>query len=217
MSYLASKNLSLDKVEEQFRGTKFNQLVEHHINSMSSKARSQAVLGVAEDIGSGFTQFDSMEWIDRWNAKVYNKEFWQTDTSVVFREITDDARVFLRSKNITDFTDDSLFNMFNIIVLNFAYSAEDQPKMREFIGIKRGGILEASLISLLYPILAMGYALKQGAPFSKAFAYGLANLGYLLLLFGIFVKNFKVFHLYGRAKVLIAAIIFWIIGVFLSN
>ena len=148
MSYLASKNLTLDKVAEQFRGTKFNHLVEHHINSMSSKARMQAVLDTAEDIGIGFTQFDSMEWIDRWNAKVYNKEFWQTDTSVVFREITDDARVFLRSKNITDFTDDSLFNMFNIIVMNFAYSAEDQPKMREFMGIKRsGGCLTALILA----------------------------------------------------------------------
>ena len=148
MSYLASKNLTLDTIEEQFRGTKFNQLVEHHLKTMTPGTRKQSVLATAEDIGNGFTQLDSMDWIDRWNAKVYNKEFWQTDTSTVFREIIDDARIFLRSRNITDFTDDSLFNMFNIIVMGFAYSAEDQPKMREFIGIKRsGGCLTALIIA----------------------------------------------------------------------
>ena len=159
VSYLASKNLTLDKIEEQFRGTKFNQLVEHHLKTMTPSARKQSVLDTADEIGHGFTQFHSMEWIDRWNDKVYNKEFWQTDTSIIFREIVDDARVFLCSRNITDFTDDSLFSMFNIIVIGFAYSAEDQPKMREFIGIKRSGGCLLALVLAAAVLLGLAWSL----------------------------------------------------------
>ena len=75
-------------------------------------------------------------FIYRWGEAVYvyNKEFWHTDTSKIFLRITEDARLVLESSGApTD--DETLFNMFQIVVLSYAYSASDQPKMRKFIGI----------------------------------------------------------------------------------
>ena len=74
-------------------------------------------------------------FIDRWNLRGYDQAFWQMDTASVFDEITEDAKTVLSEKGL--YTDDEmLFNMFNIIVLSYAYSAYDQPKMREFMGIR---------------------------------------------------------------------------------
>jgi hypothetical protein len=67
--------------------------------------------------------------------RAYDRALWQTDTASVFDEITEDAKNVLSEIGLhTD--DEMLFNMFNIIVLSYAYSAYDQPKMREFMGAK---------------------------------------------------------------------------------
>jgi hypothetical protein len=72
------------------------------------------------------------EFINRWIEPSYNPEFWQTDTSVIFSSIIEDARAVLVSAGAaTD--DDTLFYMFQLIVLNYAYCAIDQPSMREFM------------------------------------------------------------------------------------
>ncbi|MBT9149783.1 MAG: hypothetical protein AAGB97_00100 [Dehalococcoidia bacterium] len=56
-------------------------------------------------------------FIDRWNARAYEKDFWQMDTAIVFDEIIGDARSVLSESGIA-FDDETLFNMFNIIVLS---------------------------------------------------------------------------------------------------
>ena len=59
-----------------------------------------------------------------------------TSTSEVFSEIIEDARSLLLSINApTD--DETLFNMFQVVILSYAYSASDQPAMRKFIEDKK--------------------------------------------------------------------------------
>ncbi len=74
----------------------------------------------------------AVDFIDRWNERVYEKSFWQTDTSEVFSEIIEDARSLLLSINAPT-NDETLFNMFQVVILSYAYSASDQPTMRKFI------------------------------------------------------------------------------------
>ncbi len=76
----------------------------------------------------------AIDFIDRWNQRVYEQSFWTKDTSEVFVEIIEDARLVLSSAGIPS-DDEALFNMFQIVVLSYAYSASDQRKMRKFIGI----------------------------------------------------------------------------------
>lgn len=76
----------------------------------------------------------AMDFIDRWNERVYEKQFWRMDTSEVFSDIVEDARSLLVSAGApTD--DETLFNMCQIVILSYAYSAVQQKNMRKFIGI----------------------------------------------------------------------------------
>jgi hypothetical protein len=125
--------INLSELRAGAKGRPFFQLIEHHLNSQSQDQRIQGINGTiamlpeeAKGLIEGF--------IDRWNLRGYDQAFWQMDTASVFDEITEDAKTVLSEKGL--YTDDEmLFNIFNIIVLSYAYSAYDQPKMRELMGI----------------------------------------------------------------------------------
>jgi hypothetical protein len=120
-------------LREQYKGSRFHELVQHQLRRQSQERRAHGILGTilrlpesARALAEGF--------IDRWNARAYDREFWQTDTDAVFDEIIDDARTVLRPLGFA-MDDEAAFNLFNIVVLSYAYSAYDQPEMREFMGI----------------------------------------------------------------------------------
>jgi hypothetical protein len=127
------QKIDLSELRAGFEGRPFCQLIDHHLNRQSQDQRIQGINGTvamlpeqARELVEGF--------IDRWNVRAYNQALWQMDTASVFDEITEDAKAVLSEKGLqTD--DETLFNMFNIIILSYAYSAYDQPKLREFMGI----------------------------------------------------------------------------------
>lgn len=156
-------------------------------------------------------------FIDRWNLRAYDQVFWQTDTASVFDEITADAKDLL--SEIGSHTDDEmLLNMFNIVVLSYAYSAYDQPKMCEFMGIKASAFPWVSAISLLYPIGAGAYiATKTPANTAMIVGYCLANFGYLLIGAGIIKGTFQILGLKKRWHVLAVGALSFLLGTFLTN
>jgi hypothetical protein len=126
---------NLKEIEEGFRGKPFNQLIAHHLRSQSRRQRREGMFGTIAQMPKQ-VQPTIEHWIDKWNCSLYNYEFWREDTSEIFNRIIQDARAYLHENNYSTYDDELLFNMFNIVVLNYAYTAEDQRAMREFIGIK---------------------------------------------------------------------------------
>ena len=127
------QKINLKEIRKGFQGRPFHKLVEYHLMRQKQDERIRGIVGtiqmLPEDAKSLVEHF-----IDEWNERTYEKEFWKMDTAATFDEIIDDARCVLSESGIP-FDDETLFNMFNIIVLSYAYSAYDQPKMREFMGI----------------------------------------------------------------------------------
>lgn len=74
-----------------------------------------------------------------------------------------------------------------------------------------------SLVALLYPITAMLSAMREPVPTITVLGYGFSNLGYLLGVAFIYPGHFRILGLDSRPPTLIAAVIAWLIGVFLSN
>ena len=156
-------------------------------------------------------------FIDRWNERGYKKELWERDTTTVFDEIIDDARRVLSESGITS-DDETLFNMFNIIVLSYAYNAYDQPKMREFIGVNSGRFPWISALFLLYPVSAAFYlSTRTPASITMVVGYGLGNLGYVMFAAGIFAGTYRVFGITKRWQVFVGAIIAFLFGTILSS
>lgn len=147
--------IDLRELEAQFRGTRFSELVKHHLGRQTQRERIdglQETIALLPDAARGIAE----GFIDRWNVRAYDQGFWQQDTANVFDEIVADARSTLRPLGLeTD--DEVVFNLFNIVVLNYAYSAYDQPKMRKFMGITGDGFPWPSALGLLYPIGATIY------------------------------------------------------------
>jgi hypothetical protein len=137
-------------------------------------------------------------FIDRWNLRAYDQTFWDADTASVFDETTKDAMVVLSGIGVQA-DDEILFNMFNIIVMSYAYSAYNQPKMRKFMGINGSKFPWVSTIRLLYPKSAGIYISTQTpASLSIIVGYCLANLGYILIGAGLIKGTFKIFVLMKR-------------------
>lgn len=210
------KAVNIPELRAQFSGRRFCQLIEHHLRRQSQRQRIQGIKGTvnllpekARHLPEGF--------IDRWNTRIYDQEFWQRDTSAVFDEIIDDARLALQPLGL-DSDDEAAFNLFNIVVLSYAYSAYDQPKMREFMGIGRGYFPWPSAVALAYPLAATVYAAKATpAGVGVVLGYGLANLAYLLVGAGILSGSFRIFGLKSRWQVFGASIMAFLVGTALSN
>ena len=72
-------------------------------------------------------------------------------------------------------------------------------------------------LALLYPLAAGTYLLTVGGSGGEAIAYGVANLGYVLLVAAVVSGTFKVFRLSKRWQVFLAAVVAWMLGTILSN
>lgn len=208
--------IDLGKIRTGYKGKPFYQLIEHHLNMQSQDKRIQGLHGIMSMLPKEI-QNPMVDFIDRWNAKAFDKNFWRMDTSNVLDDIINDANNFFPYASFR-FDDETLFNIFNIVVLNYAYSAYDQPKMKECMGIKESRFPWLSAISLLYPVGAIIYISTQTpASLPMIIGYGFANLGYMLFGAGIFKGTFKIFGLKRRFHVFAVAVIATLTGIFLSN
>jgi hypothetical protein len=75
--------------------------------------------------------------IDEWNETGGYSEFWRTPCAIVFNHMAEHA------KNLTVITggvldDDDLFNIFQVLTLNFAVMASENKHLRKFAGIRKG-------------------------------------------------------------------------------
>lgn len=209
------KPVNSAELRVQFTGTRFCQFVQHLLRRQSQSERTQGVFGIIALLPEAARTL-AEEFIDRWNTRAYDRDFWQRDTADVFDEIIDDARSVLRPLGLaTD--DEAAFNLFNIVVLNYAYSACDQQKMREFMGIARDSFPWTSAVALLYPVSATIYiATTTPASSAMVIGYGMSALGYLLFAAGIFGGTFRILGLRNRWQVFGAAVLSFVVGTVLS-
>ena len=207
--------IDIPKLRSTFKGTQFRELITHHLRRQSMHERTKAIQGTigmlperCRDIAEGF--------VDRWNKRIHERAFWERDTSDVFDEIIADARATLRPLGC-DQDDEAAFNLFNIVVMNYAYNADVHPEMRAMLGIRPGGFPFASAICLLYPIAATVHISRTAASGAEIAGYGIANLAYLLFAAGIFAGSFRILGLRTRKSIFGVAALAFVIGTVLTN
>lgn len=210
------KPINLPELKAQFAGTRFYELVKHHLGLKSQRERVNGLQGTIAQLPEAARSL-AEQFIDRWNTRAYDRDFWQQDTADVFDDVIADARSVLRPLGLAT-NDEAAFNLFNLIVLNYAYNAYDQPKMRKYMGIAGGNFPWQSAVCLLYPIGATIYitaATPAGA--AEIIGYGISNLGYLLFAAGVFGGTFRILGLRNRWQVFGAAVVSFVLGTVLSN
>jgi hypothetical protein len=210
------KPVDLVELRKGYRGRRYADLVQYHLERQTPQARIEGLLGTVQML-PGPVQPAVEGFIDKWNARAYDQGFWQSDTADVFDEITADARHLMVQHGVPA-DDETLFNLFNIITMSYAYSAAEQPKMRKFIGIKNTNDFPVwSGLALLIPIFA--FLRISGIPADPIVrvGYALAQLGYVLFAAGLFAGTFRILGLRSRPQVFGSAVAVFILGTILSN
>ena len=124
-------DVSIDKLAEQFEGRKFGELVLHHIDKHSSQQLIAAIQGTVEALPAQ-VRGEIEGLIDNANPLAMRKEFWDDDCGKIFRFITSMAEKELREKGVW-LSEENLFDVFNIMVMSYAYSSHKDPRMKKFI------------------------------------------------------------------------------------
>lgn len=191
---MKKETIDLENFKKGIKGKNFAELIKHHLKKQSQEQLSVGVLGTVQMLEEK-VQPSIMEFIDHWNTKAYDEKFWQEDCAKVFEDVTDDARGLLKKLDCKA-DDESLFNMFQIIVLNYAYSACDQPKMREFMGIdnksedkisqlKKNDSAKYGWTAILLFVLGLIFSNTQ-SNFLMGLGYILGNISYILGIIWLF-------------------------------
>ncbi len=123
--------INIESLATQFEGRKFGELVLHHMKNQPFEQIVTAMQGTIEGLPSSI-QKEIENLMDNANSLAYKKEFWADDCGQVFKFIVSTTQKELQEKGITP-TEDNLFDVFNLIVMNFAYSTYKDPKMKKFI------------------------------------------------------------------------------------
>ena len=119
------------ELAQGFHGRQFGELVLYHVKRGSLSQSTKAILDTNSFLPKELQQV-SQEWIDINNQYALNEKFWQTDCGDVLLSITDRAKAFsaahgINADNVT------LLNLFQIVVLTFAYTAHCEPRSKAFI------------------------------------------------------------------------------------
>jgi len=124
-------NIDLKMLQQQFQGRLFGELILQHFKQASLQDASKAFMGTfnllpvsAQELVEG--------WIDEISMQGKKEEFWRRDCGEALKYITEKAKGRLSSAGIQP-TENDLFNMFQIIVLNFACTLHKMPQSRAFV------------------------------------------------------------------------------------
>jgi hypothetical protein len=123
--------ISIDQLVKRLEGKRFGELVLHHVNKQPIE------LIVTE-------MQERMEWlpaqirseieglINNVNSLVLKKEFWSDDCGEIAKSITSMVEKELQGKGVP-VSEENLFDMFHIIVANYACSTHKDPRIRKLI------------------------------------------------------------------------------------
>jgi len=123
--------VSIDELAKQFKGRKFGELVLHHIDRQSFDQIVAGMSGTIEGLPASI-QGEIERLIDSANPLAFEKDFWSDDCGRILRFLTSMVERELNEKGVYA-SEDNLFDVFNIIVMNYAYSAHKDPRMKKFI------------------------------------------------------------------------------------
>jgi len=128
--------VTLAELRQQFAGSTFKDMIQHHINRQGRSGIGEAVLATMRMMSSEEKEVGEV-LIDDYNIWAYERDFWKKDCASVLDEICALGMAKLRVKGQSP-TGESLFNLFQVIVLNFALTALDDKGFRKYAGIRIG-------------------------------------------------------------------------------
>jgi hypothetical protein len=130
--YLKSRNSSIEKLIEQFKGRMFGELVLHHVETLSPEKIALAIIEFKNNIHPALQKnTDDFLYLilNKWS---FSKEFWNVDCGKALYAYTNSTKIEAR-KNGIEVSDDYAFDFFNLVVDSLADKAVKDPSFKKFI------------------------------------------------------------------------------------
>ena len=135
--------LDINALAAQYQGRRFGELVLKHMQEQSLEQTVSALEGAIDALAPEI-QKRVTHLLDNANGLAHKREFWADDCGRVLRFIATATAKELGEVGFAA-SDDELIDVFNVIVLNFAYSAHRDPRMKKFITSSTAGGFLAKL------------------------------------------------------------------------
>ena len=123
--------MDLVSIAQQFSGRKFGELMLHQCRQNNLARTVAALQGTIQELPPEVRPCVE-GWIDKMNPAALDADFWRADCGDVFLDLCLRARQELKGY-VSNPSDDQVFNMFQIVLLNFAYAAHKNPKSKAFV------------------------------------------------------------------------------------
>lgn len=123
--------IDIEALARQFSGKKFGELVLEHRRQQPPEQLLAAIQGTMEPMPPGI-QPHVEGMLDRANTLAPKKDFWADDCGRVLLFICSMIDEELIASGLKA-DQNTLFGMFNVVVMNFAYSSHRDPRLAVFI------------------------------------------------------------------------------------
>ena len=111
----------------------FGELILDHVNRKSLQQVTEELFRAIGFLPNELQQV-RQNWIDLNNSYALREEFWKSDCGDVLLSIVGRAKAFSANHGINVNADDeTLLDLFDIVVLTFAYTAHGDKRAKEFI------------------------------------------------------------------------------------
>lgn len=128
------RDINIEQLKIDYKGKPFRVLIKRHLNKREFPGYYHAAINGMITMLPQNSENIVSNFIDRWLPITDEPDFWGRDTSEVFSLITNDARGVLQQEGLQS-DDETIFNMFLLVVLTYVCNAAGQRKMRKYIGI----------------------------------------------------------------------------------
>lgn len=118
-----------DELVAQWEGTRFAELILHHYKKQKPNQISAAVQGLIEQNGERLKEPTS-DIIDILNSNPNLHEFFKDDLSAKFLWLSNVTKGLLDKKYGISISEEEYFNIFNIVVLNWAAACHQSPQTK---------------------------------------------------------------------------------------
>ena len=125
------KSITPNELAQQYRGRPFGELILYHVSRQSLQHVTEELFRAIEFLPNELQRV-RQNWIDFNNSYALREEFWKSDCGDVLLSIVGRAKAFSANHGINA-DDDTLLNLFDIVVLAFAYTAHGDKRAKKFI------------------------------------------------------------------------------------
>ncbi len=123
--------MNIKNLAQQFSGRKLGELVMHHYANQSATEAMNALAGTTLLLPKD-VQPKIADRVDEVSPIGADPEFWKADCGEAFERLTEFAISHFRDEGIKIGEEDAL-NLFQILILNFTYTAHRNPSSKAFI------------------------------------------------------------------------------------